>query len=137
MVGNAVLVTQRRHRVPGIPQARSRHGQEEVMLERLIREQRAVSAWQLASVQGGSVLGGEEAAKAAGGGGDCRGVGEGMPGEDRQERTRRLGQGGPAGAGIGLGQVMQGGGELAAGVGVAPGVGVQQHRGDCQAEFLS
>lgn len=49
MVGNAVLVTQRRHRVPGIPQARSRHGREDVMLERLIREQRAVSARQLAS----------------------------------------------------------------------------------------
>ena len=36
---------------------------------------------------------------------------------------RRPGQSGLAGAGMGLGQVMQGGGELAAGV-VVPGVGV-------------
>lgn len=77
----------------------------------------------------------EEAAKTAGGGGDCRRVGKGLVGEDGQQRVRCLDQGGGAGARVGPGQCLHGGGELAAGAGVTPGAGVHQEGGDCHAEF--
>jgi hypothetical protein len=77
----------------------------------------------------------EEAAKTAGGGGDGRRVGEGLAGEDGQQGMRCLDQGGMAGARTGPGQCLHGGGELAAGAGVPPGVGVHEEGGDCHAEF--
>jgi hypothetical protein len=79
----------------------------------------------------------EEAAKTAGGGGDCRRVGKGLVGEDGQQRVRCLDQGGGAGARVGPGQCLHGGGELAAGAGVTPGAGVHQEGGDCHAEFTT
>lgn len=66
---------------------------------------------------------------------DLRGVREGFPREDGQERVCCLGQGGIAGAGAGAGQGIQGEGEPAAGIGVMPGVGVPEDGGDCRAEF--
>jgi hypothetical protein len=71
-------------------------------------------------------IGIEQAAKPAGGCGDLRGVGEGFPGEDGQQRLRCPDQGGVAGADAGAGQCLQGRGEPAAGIGVAPGAGVRQ-----------
>jgi len=83
------------------------------------------------------MIGVEEAAKVAGRRGDCRRVGERLPGQDGEEGMRRLGQIHVTGARIRPGQGVQGASEPPAGVGVAPCVGVLQHGGDGLAEFPS
>src|ERR1035441_7182681 len=73
--------------------------------------------------------GAEEAAQATRGSRDRRGVVERVLGEDGQQRAGRLGQQGVVRARVGAGQDLESGGEAAAGVGVAPGIGVREQVG--------